>query len=142
MVKRQKPCSSQRDRNCPSFPLLVSTPFLSSADLRAMTFPILSNRTPLWTPSNQTSRHFFPEPVTELPRFPFRPAIFPRLKSLFVVCAVCRFNYVSYSQYTPVCGCLRVGCVGRCVYVWVVWCVCARARMRLEYSLQTRFCAV
>ena len=45
----------------PDFPLLlpVPTPLLSSASLHGMTFPFLSNRSHLWIPSNQTSRHCF-----------------------------------------------------------------------------------
>ena len=46
----------------PDFPLLVRVPFLSSALLDGMTFPFLSDGNPLWTPSNQATRHvFFPK---------------------------------------------------------------------------------
>ena len=38
---------------------LDPVPFLSSALLGGMTFPFLSDRNPLWTPSNPTLKHFF-----------------------------------------------------------------------------------
>ena len=62
----------------PGFPLLVPAPFLSLVRLRVMTFPFLSDRNPLSTTLNQTSRHFSSQK--------YRPAEFSvqfRLKSLF-----------------------------------------------------------
>ena len=41
----------------PDFPLLVPEPFLPLAPLHEMTFPFLSDRNPLWTPSG----HFISE---------------------------------------------------------------------------------
>ena len=44
----------------PDFPLLVTMPFSSSSAPRHGTIlPFLSDRNSVWTPSNQTSRHFF-----------------------------------------------------------------------------------
>jgi len=43
----------------PKFSQLVPATFLFSVHLRGMTFPFLSDRNPLWTPSHQTWRHFF-----------------------------------------------------------------------------------
>ena len=42
-------------------PLLVPAPFLSSVHLHGMTFPFLSDRNPLWTPSSLTWRHRLPK---------------------------------------------------------------------------------
>ena len=46
--------------------------------------PTLSN--PLWTPSNQTLRHFFFSPKLDLPCFPFRAGVYLRLKSVLRLC--------------------------------------------------------
>ena len=52
----------------PDFPLLVPSSFLSSVPLHGMTFPFLSDRNPLLTPSDQTSGQFFSQN--------YRPAMF------------------------------------------------------------------
>ena len=41
----------------PDFLFLVFEPFLSSAPLHGMSFPFLSKRNPLWTPSNPSKRN-------------------------------------------------------------------------------------
>ena len=59
----------------PDFPLLVPAPSLSSVPLHEMAFRFLSDRNPLWTPSNQTSRRFFFSATISLPCFPFRACL-------------------------------------------------------------------
>ena len=75
--------------------------------------PFLSDRNPLWTPSDQTEGISFPKTI-DLPCFPFRAALFLPLKSLFVV----RFNCVQIKF----CVVSILVCTGACVYAYVRVC--------------------
>ena len=56
------------------FQLLFLMPFPSPAPLHGRTFPFLSNRNPLWTPSNTTLKHFFFSKTIGPPCFPSHTA--------------------------------------------------------------------
>ena len=100
------------------FPALL----LSSVPLRGMTFPFLSDRNPLSTPLNQTSRRFLFPKLQTSHVFRFCAAVFLhlfiRLKSLFAACFSLCVNSVLYSRYAGVCVCLCMrACVRACVHV-------------------------
>ena len=62
---------------------LVPVLFLSSIPVHEMTFPFLSNRNTLWTPSCQTSRHFFSENYRLAVFSIFHAAVFSSISSLW-----------------------------------------------------------
>ena len=65
----------------------------------------------------------FPPKTLDLPCFPFRAVVFIRLKSLLAARFKLWVNYVLFSQYAHICGCLCV-CAWTCVYMCVCVCVC------------------
>ena len=99
----------------------VSLHFLFSVHLHGMTFCFLSDRNPLWTLSNVTSKHFFSPNC--------RPATFS------VPC--CGLHP---SQVSKLCKLSFVR--SECSCVWEPLCVCVCVCVHLELSLWTRFCTL
>ena len=86
--------------------------------LHGMTFTFLSDRNPLSTPSNQTSRYFFSQNC-RLPRQKCFVLLSSSVSSLSLLPVLSSVK-LWYSQYTCVGGCL---CVSVCVCVCLCVCV-------------------